>query len=118
MKSREPRDPEAHFEETWKRWLQRPTALSPAEAAGRIAGHLSPRRRRKSAWLVAAAASILLLAAGIAIWRTTTVLAPGEPPFAAPEKLGGGEVLMWLDSQTPLYMTFQAEALNPNGGEK
>jgi hypothetical protein len=33
-----------------------------------------------------------------------------------PPPLGAGEVLMWLDEETPLYMTFQLPGSGPEQG--
>jgi len=119
MNSQEPRNPEDRFEEAWKQWLRRPPRLSPAEAADGITKLLPARRRRPKSWMVAAAASLLAGAVGTSIWWSTMVVAPPTaPPVPASAPLGGGEVLIWLDDQTPLYMTFQPEAINPNGGEE
>ena len=114
MNSQGPRDPEDRFEEAYREWLSRPPGLSPAQAAGRVSERLHTRGRARS-WMAAAAASLLAGAIGISIWWTTARVATA--PIATPAPLGSGEVLMWLDDQTPLYMTFQSEA-EPKGGEK
>jgi hypothetical protein len=66
-----------------------------------------------------ASAAALLIAVVAGNW----LLNPVEPSvmtgngLAAPS-LGHGEVLIWLDDETPLYMTFQSpETASDNGGQ-
>ncbi len=67
-----------------------------------------------------AAAAVLLAAVGGTVLRRPDRTIP-EPPGASRQEavpLGSGEVLMWIDDQTPLYMTFQVpEAEQGKGGK-
>ena len=101
----------AEFEEVWKRWSARPPRLSAEEAAALVASRIRQRPvRRQPNWYLAAAAVVLLALVGtVAIWRpvrTPTESQPASQQASLP--LGKGEVLIWIDEQTPLYMTFQA----------
>jgi hypothetical protein len=104
-------DRERRFEREWRAWLDRPTKRSPAAAAARVSASLeSPGFRRRPLWAVAVAASLFLVAATVVFrlrdgYREGGV-APG-PSVAATDTLKSGEVLMWLDADTPLYMNFQ-----------
>jgi hypothetical protein len=69
---------------------------------------------------MAGASAVALL---IAVVAGHLLLHNGEPSainghgLAAPS-LGHGEVLIWLDDETPLYMTFQSpETASQNGGQ-
>lgn len=94
------------FEVRYKSWAERPPETSPEEAARQVLARLDetePRRRHFPVWLAAAAAVLLAVAAGL--------FAPQPPPpprtavVTAPA-LDDGVVLIWLDSETPLYMSF------------
>jgi ferric-dicitrate binding protein FerR (iron transport regulator) len=102
---------EKRFEEEWKRWLERPQRQAPAEAAAKIAQLARERRpRRRPVWLYAAAAALFIGLVGI-----TTVLKLSDSKVPEPSvktvqetiPLGEGQVLLWLDSDTPLYMTYR-----------
>lgn len=99
-----------HFDDALRDLACRPTRTSPAEAARAVAGAIRAERRRRTtrvSALAAAAAVVLALSAAL-LWqpgrRPATVAAAGH---AATTGLGEGVVLMWLDEETPLYMTFQ-----------
>ena len=48
--------------------------------------------------------------------RTTPVPTPSAPPpLVEAQPLGAGEVLIWLDAETPLYMTFEAPPASRGG---
>ncbi len=107
LKKPEPEDP---FETAWRAWLDRPVRKQP-EPAWLERRILRVRRRRQRIWLPLAAAAALASALGIAVFfRHKEALAPGPlaSVTAVSPTLGQGEVLLWLDEQTPLYMTFQA----------
>lgn len=124
---RQNRDNKAHdrmrrFEERWREWSHRPPRQDASQAAHRVMTRLDERSSVSSSergfgswtWRLAAAAAVLVLATGL--W----LLLPGLPPSISgpasqpPEGLettetpvmGDGVVLMWLDADTPLYMTF------------
>ncbi len=109
-------DPLTGFEQAWKEWVQRPPETSAATAAERVvAAARASRVRRRPRWIMAAAAAAALVVAGFTAhfalrWQTEPVSTAMVAPAVAP--LGSGEVLIWLDDDTPLYMTFQP----PPGG--
>ena len=122
MKSPEDDGLDDGFEQVWKRWAARPPRQSPTEAAAGVALRIRQERgRRRSSWLLAAAAATLLAAVGTTIlWRSYRTV-PSALPVTEQETLapGKGEVLLWLDEQTPLYMTFQApEEEQGRGGRR
>ena len=116
MKSPAEKSPEEQFEKAWKKWTERPTRQSPAEAAARIGTMIRERRPSPQPLWAYAAAAVLLVAIGVALhWsRLPDQPVPAQPAAVVRDapQLGQGEVLMWLDKETPLYMTFQA----PEGG--
>ncbi len=122
MKPSDEEIPGDRFEEAWRNWLRRPPHRSPAEAAARVAGLIRERRRRRRAIWAYAAAAVVVAAIGVAIrWaglsNRTVPVQPAALVQKAPQ-LGQGEVLMWLDEETPLYMTFQPpEKGEANGGK-
>ncbi len=110
MNLRDDQTPEQPFEEAWKLWVERPTQQTPAEAAARIAGLMrTGRQRRRPFWMYAAAAAVLLAAIGIMRMQFPRRAAPDPTVQSIQEAvpLGEGQVLLWLDSDTPLYMTYQ-----------
>ncbi|MBM3792314.1 MAG: hypothetical protein FJW35_18465 [Acidobacteria bacterium] len=120
MKDPHRRKAEDLFENAWRRRLERPVRTLPTEAAARIAAHVGSRRRSPlSRWIPLAAAAALALAVG-----TTLLRDPGPPPLPPAAgvpgdlPLGEGEILLWLDTSTPLYMTFQPPAAAPSPEEK
>ena len=112
MNPPKPISPEEEFEDAWKRWAHSPPRQSPGEAASRIRSMIEQRRRRRQpAWLYAAAAAVLVATVALMLhWaRLAPPTIPSQPPAVvqAPPQLGEGQVLMWIDDKTPLYMTFQ-----------
>jgi hypothetical protein len=126
----EPQDPMDRFDQALRDLAARPTALGPAAAARAVARRIAggapgarpaPRLRRGWAWTAAG----LLAAAGlVGLLRSGEV--PGPLPRAtdvAPLPPGGGalpegQVLIWLDPRTPLYMSFAPpRAARPHGGD-
>ena len=107
-------DLDARFQEAWREWTRRPTRLSPAAAADRVRARLVPQPRNLR-WAYAAAAALLCVSAGLSyLWlnsRSSILQPTAATQQMAP--LGEGEVLMWLDEKTPLYMNFQ-----PPGGSR
>lgn len=99
------------FEAAWRRAAERPTSLAPAVAARRAVERARVRRRRRaSAWGAAAAAALAGVA--LAVWRQPAPpvpVVPSPPPLAGVASGPAGEVVvMWLDEETPLYMTLAA----------
>ncbi len=121
MKSPEDDGLDNGFEQAWRRWAAQPPRQSPTEAAAGVALRIRQRRGRRSSWMLAAAAAALLAAVGTTIlWRPSRTV-PSALPVTEQEALapGKGEVLLWLDEQTPLYMTFQApEEEQGRGGRR
>ncbi len=109
MRPDQDQDKEREFIRAWKGWLQRPPRTTASEAAARISGLVLPRRPGLRRWVPLAAAAGLAGALIMSVlWLPQRVQAPG--PFAVTRSgppLGKGEVLIWLDDATPLYMTFQ-----------
>jgi hypothetical protein len=113
-------DPERRFEERWLRWARRPPRLAPEEAARRVSDALQQRRARRSASLaLVAAAAVLAVALPLSLPRTPPTPALDGGPAAGTAQVGLGEnqVLIWIDEETPLYMTFQAPEAAPQAGE-
>lgn len=133
------------FEERWRQWARRPPKTRPQTAAHRVLRRLAepsprPRRRSVGGWaspgvrrLVAAA----LVLAAVGLWLLTagppfpfpasdtdphpgpgSEESPGRALAGAPA-MADGVVLMWLDAETPLYMTFAppARAVGTEKGE-
>ncbi len=101
------------FDDALRKWASRPPGRTGAEAARAVTEAIHGQRRRRLArWsgLAAAAALVIAISAGV-VWRPeippNVVSAAGDIRTAG---LGDGVVLMWLDDETPLYMTFQATA--------
>ena len=100
------------FDDALREWANRAPGRTGAEAAQAVSRAIRMRRRRRLArWsgLAAAAALVIAVSTGI-IWRPKTpptfIVAAGDIRTAG---LADGVVLMWLDDETPLYMTFQAD---------
>ncbi len=100
----------AEFEQAWKRWSAQPPRQSPADAAATVAFRIRQRPAvHRSNWYLAAAAAVLLALVGtVVVWRPVRkTIQPQQESQQASLPLGKGEVLIWIDEQTPLYMTFQ-----------
>jgi len=115
--------PEERFEDAFKRWAERPPRLSPEQAAARMASLIRERQqRRQPRWAFAAAAAALFAVVAVAFhWARLSTLPPAPQPVIAVQEappLGEGEVLMWLDKDTLLYMTFQPPAEDRGKGGK
>jgi hypothetical protein len=98
------------FDDALREWARHPPRTSPADAAGAVTTAIAAdRRRRATRWSALAAAAALAMAASVTLlWqpaeREATVVVRDH---VAPDGLAEGVVLMWLDDETPLYMTFQ-----------
>jgi len=104
------RESEKNFEAAWKRLAAEPPRLSPADAAARVAQRIrAGRRRRPAFWRYAAAAAVLIALFVVAVFevRQNRAPTPEAPALRENLPLGDGQVLIWLDRDTPLYMTFQ-----------
>ena len=100
------RPPFERFDERFKAWAERPPRTSPEKAARQVLARLDGSGRRglpSPIWLAAAAAVLLALAVGLFAPRPPV---PPRTAEAAAPPLDGGVVLIWLDSETPLYMSF------------
>ncbi len=106
------------FEQAWRRWATRPPRRTPAMAARAVRASLPPRRPARVAWAAAlAAATAVMLALVTVLVHETTPARPAQAGTVveAPQ-LGSGEVLLWLDAETPLYMTFASNGADAPGG--
>ena len=110
------KDPLKEFEGRWKDWAKKTPGTAPEKAARRILTRL-PVRSRGWAMLgflsarryLAAAAAVALLVFGIRFLGKTKTTVIEVPVVAeASIELGEDVALIWLDPDTPLYMT-----LNP-----
>lgn len=103
-------DPEDRFNEAWKEWVRRPPTRSPADAAAAVLSRLPVRHERRYWWALAAAAALTVTIA-LAFHWSDFVRRAGSPGANMSRQeatpMGNGEVLIWLDEQTPLYMNFQ-----------
>lgn len=113
--------------EQWRDWVNRPPRRSPAQAAMRFRADVAGEARQAGLrpgwwpgrWLVVAACTAVVVAA--AITGLVQLQAPAGPVTQPPMSsvapaLGSGQVLLWLDADTPLYMTFQTPAEPQAGG--
>ncbi len=104
------RDPLKDFEKRWSLWALRPTQTSPDEAAQRLLDRLPDRiaeRRLATSWRVllpAAALVILTIGAGI-LWRSYPPPPTASRPSHSSIALDESTALIWLDPETPLYLT-------------
>jgi hypothetical protein len=112
------RDRAEEFEGAWKAWAERPARRSPEEAARRVLEAARRRRRRRRAVrTLLATAALLVIAVTLGVRRQGPEPAPAPPaaPPLASAPLGPGQALIWLDAETPLYMTFEAPEAAPGG---
>lgn len=119
------KDPMERFDDDLRAWSARPATRTPAAAARQIAARIeggpAPRPRLHPAWAWTAAG--LAAAVGIAGLLRVGGAPPAAPPGlapASPETAAGtlpdGQVLIWLDPETPLYMSFAPPAGERNPG--
>jgi len=112
------RDRVSEFERAWKAWAERPARRSPQDAGRRVLEAARQRRRRtRAVRTLLATAALLVIAVTLGVRRPSPV--PEHTPEAAPPlasaPLGAGQALIWLDAETPLYMTFEAPPEAPGG---
>ena len=109
-------DPLREFEDRWKEWGRRPAGTSPDVAARRILACLPERPAR---WggiaLIPARRLLVAAAAGILVLSIAVIRRDGPPsvqeapgPTEAPIELNENVTLIWLDTNTPLYMTLRS----------
>jgi hypothetical protein len=112
------RDPVEEFERAWKAWAERPARRSPVEAGRRVVEAGRRRRRRgRAIRALLATAALVVIALSLGVWRerpAPEATPPATPPLA-PAPLAAGQALIWLDGDTPLYMTFEAPEAAPGG---
>jgi len=122
MTSQYDRNAEERFTRAWKEWLDRPMKNQPSEAAARATEVLQHRRQSHPRWIPLTAAAALACVLGFSIFLVLRQPGPPERRFSevsAPAPLGNGEILIWIDERTPLYMTFQApDAPSATGGKR
>ena len=114
MTTNDGRNAEERFAEEWKNWLEKPPGLKPHEAAAAISGLIRQPRQRyfPRAVLVTACAAAAAMVLGLSVlWKlqNAPVLSPAAG-IQSVSPLGENEMLIWLDDDTPLYMTFQPTA--------
>ena len=108
-----PEKTEEQFAQAWKQWLDRPAKKEPRQAAAEISAVLQERpRASRPLWLpVFAAAALALVVAVSVFWRSPRRAAvPAMVATQTVSPANDDEVVMWLDADTPLYMTFQSPA--------
>lgn len=105
------------LEDAWRRHAARPPDLSPEDAAARVLRRLAERhgvtRRGRHHWRLAAAALLLvvLLAAAVLLRLPAAPSAPPRAGEVAETALSSdGVVVLWLDEETPLYLTLEPPA--------
>ena len=114
----EERDRVEEFEGALKEWAERPARRSPPEAGRRVVEAARRRQRRgRAIRTLLATAALFVIAVTLGVRREGPVPeatpAAAAPRAAAP--LGAGQALIWLDAETPLYMTFEAPGTAPGG---
>ena len=107
------RDPLEDFEKRWSLWAHRPPKTSPDEAANRLLARLPERiadRRFAKTWrTILPAAALVVLAIGARILSKSYRSPPTtSTPSASSIALDEGTALIWLDPETPLYLTLAA----------
>jgi ferric-dicitrate binding protein FerR (iron transport regulator) len=95
----------AAFRQGWREAASRPPVLPPQEAARRVLAGIDRAPRVASR---RATAAVVLLALALGWWLAGNLPeATSTTPQVAEAALvlGDGVVLLWLDAETPLYMT-------------
>jgi hypothetical protein len=110
------RDRVEEFEGAWKEWAERPARRSSEEAGRRVLEAARRRQRRhRTVRTLLATAALLVIAVTLGVRRQGPEPAPAAEPPLASAPLGPGQALIWLDAETPLYMTFEAPEAAPGG---
>ena len=104
--------PDERFDEALRDWGGRPPRLDSASAAAAVASRLRERRRHppRLVWALATTAAVALAAVGVLVVQVATPpIGPQQVGMvAATPTLTEGQVLIWLDEETPLYMPYAA----------
>ncbi len=101
------------FEDRWKQWAKKTPCTAPEEAARRIVARLPVRSRRRGVFgflparrYLAAAATVAFFVFGISFFWSGKPTALDAPVVKeASIELGEDVALIWLDPDTPLYLT-------------
>lgn len=113
------------WEELRRVWLaqaDRPPRLAPPDAARQVLArldHESSSRHRPAMLWTAAAAAVAALAVGWWLQPTEPQHIAAHAPAASaavPVPLDEGVVLLWLDAETPLYLTLEPRSLETPKG--
>ncbi len=123
-------DEEQRFTEQWRDWVAQPPRRSPTQAAQSFRASLRSQQSRGlsrwgfsrwglSRWVLVGAGAVMAVA--ITVGGLWSHWGSGAPPLqtelaGAPPALASGQVLLWLDEETPLYMTFQMPKGPDTGG--
>jgi ferric-dicitrate binding protein FerR (iron transport regulator) len=111
----------AQLEDQWRRWAARPATTRPEAAARAFLELLPARRRRGGYWPVAAGLAAAALALALAIWpERAGQEATQAPPTAASRAtalLDETVALIWLDPETPLYLTLGQPSRRQSEGD-
>jgi len=112
-------DRERRFEAAWRAWVSRPSSRSPRQAAEEVTQAIAFQGSKHGFWVPAAVAASLLAAVTVSTWWVSSPLPPaGQFSTAASLEsapLPPGQVIFWLDENTPLYMNFQPPGDNGTG---
>lgn len=99
------------FEDAFRTWAERPPTKSAEEAAKDLSVLIRSRGRRRMLRFSALAAAATVIAGVTAVLlRQPSVPVPNPgtvSEFERANEPGDGVVVMWLDDETQLYMTFQ-----------
>jgi hypothetical protein len=108
-------DDQQLFDEAFRKWSERPLGISPDVAARRLMAQLP--ERRKGGWFSGHQLRFATAAAGLALaliisWVTLPRVsrAPTMAQQLALPPLSDDVVLLWLDNDTPLYLTVASPA--------
>ncbi|MEM1181589.1 MAG: hypothetical protein AAGM22_24815 [Acidobacteriota bacterium] len=114
--SRDVRDPQDRFDQALVALARKAPDTAPADAAAQVLSRL-PRRRAAAVrrthpmWAWANVATAVALAMVVGLRFAPTPPPQADPPGAAEvQPLPEAVVLMWLDAETPLYLTVQPPA--------
>jgi ferric-dicitrate binding protein FerR (iron transport regulator) len=113
-------DRERRFETAWRTWATRPPNRSPRQAAVEVTQSIRAQGGRSGFWVPAAVVACLIAAVAISTWWVSNPVRFSRdfstaPPFES-ATLPPGQVVFWLDENTPLYMNFQSPGDSGIGG--